>query len=95
MIDMCRTSVSFTDHHGAYLITPDFPFSYAPGRHCSCTLETVAADGQLALEFIHVRLRQHHHPALCTDWVDVEVTALLYYYLFIIQNRTRSTTQRN
>ena len=73
MIDVCRMSTTYTDHHGAYLITPDFPFSYTPGRHCSCTLHAVAADGQLAVEFVHVRLRQYE-PDTCHDWIDVQVT---------------------
>jgi len=72
MIDMCRTSTTYTDQHGAYLVTPDFPFSYSTGRHCSCTLQTVAGAEKLALEFVHVRLRQHD-PALCHDWIDIQV----------------------
>jgi len=76
MIDMCRTSTTYTDHHGAYLITPDFPYSYSAGRHCSCTVQTVAGDGQLALEFVHVRLRQQD-PTLCHDWIDVQVIVVI------------------
>jgi len=72
MIDMCRTSTTYTDEHGAYLVTPDFPFSYSAGRHCSCTVEATAADRQLAVEFVHVRLRQHD-PTICHDFIDVQV----------------------
>ena len=81
MIDMCRTSTTFTDHHGAYLVTPDFPFSYSAGRHCSCTLQAVSGDGQLALEFVHVRLRQHD-PTICHDSIDVQVIARVDLSLF-------------
>ena len=85
MIDMCRMSTTYTDQHGAYLVTPDFPFSYAAGRHCSCTLRAVASATtsaaaaaardarQLALEFVHVRLGQHDDDS-CHDWIDVQVT---------------------
>jgi len=86
MIDMCRMSTTYTDQHGAYLVTPDFPFSYAAGRHCSCTLRAAASATstsaaaaaardarQLALEFVHVRLGQHDDDS-CHDWIDVQVT---------------------
>ena len=88
MIDMCRTSTTYTDQHGAYLVTPDFPFSYSTGRHCSCTLQTADSDAKLALEFVHVRLRQHD-PTLCHDWIDVQVVQqlqqlLLKFCLFVV-----------
>ena len=83
MIDMCRMSTTYTDHHGAYLVTPDFPFSYAYGRHCACTLRAVPQPpagrdgdqgGLLALEFVHVRLRHYETPAdTCHDWINVQV----------------------
>jgi len=94
MIDMCRTSTTYTDQHGAYLVTPDFPFSYSAGRHCSCTLQT-AADGdgsQLALEFVHVRLRQRD-PALCHDWIDVQVVLDLCFNMLIYSGRLSPNNQ--
>jgi len=92
MIDICRTSTTYTDQHGAYLVTPDFPFSYSTGRHCSCTLQT-DRDGKLALEFVHVRLRQRD-PALCHDWIDIQVLLALRLYVLIHRRRRRGQGAR-